>query len=46
VIVPLAYLLFKLPEASAVKDFSRLSDLSKLVMLAGIVSMIFFRIYF
>jgi 4-hydroxybenzoate polyprenyltransferase len=46
VIAPLAYLLFKLPEASAVKDFSRLSDLSKLVMLAGIVSMIFFRIYF
>jgi 4-hydroxybenzoate polyprenyltransferase len=46
VIVPLAYLLYKLPKAATVKDFSRLSNLSKLIMLTGIVSMIFFRIYF
>ena len=46
VIVPLAYLLYKLPKAASARDFSRLSSLSKLVMLTGIVSMIFFRIYF
>ena len=46
VIVPLAYLLYKLPKAATVSDFSRLSNLSKLIMFTGIVSMIFFRIYF
>lgn len=46
VIAPLAYLLYKLPEARNVNDFSRLSKVSKLIMLTGIVSMIFFRIYF
>lgn len=46
VIIPLAYLLYKLPKAVTISDFSRLSNLSKLIMLTGIVSMIFFRIYF
>lgn len=46
VIAPLAYLLYRLPKGATIKDFSRLSNLSKLIMLTGIVSMIFFRIYF
>ncbi|HWI91216.1 MAG TPA: geranylgeranylglycerol-phosphate geranylgeranyltransferase [Flavisolibacter sp.] len=46
VIIPLAYLLYKLPKATTVTDFGRLSNLSKLIMFTGIVSMIFFRIYF
>jgi 4-hydroxybenzoate polyprenyltransferase len=46
VIAPLSYLLYKLPKATTVKDLAGLSDLSKLIMLTGIVSMIFFRIYF
>jgi 4-hydroxybenzoate polyprenyltransferase len=46
VILPLAYLLYKLPKATTVSEFSRLSNLSKLIMFTGIVSMIFFRIYF
>jgi 4-hydroxybenzoate polyprenyltransferase len=46
VIIPLAYLLFKLPKATTVSEFSRLSNLSKIIMFTGIVSMIFFRIYF
>lgn len=45
VIIPLAYLLYKLPKATSVHDFSRLSSLSKLIMFTGIVSMVFFRIY-
>lgn len=46
VIIPLAYLLYKLPKATSVQDFSGLSNLSKWVMFSGIVSMMFFRIYF
>jgi 4-hydroxybenzoate polyprenyltransferase len=46
VIAPLAYLLYTLRKATTVKDYSRLSNLSKFIMLTGIVSMIFFRIYF
>jgi 4-hydroxybenzoate polyprenyltransferase len=46
VILPLAYLLYKLPKATTVSEFSRLSNFSKLMMFTGIVSMIFFRIYF
>jgi len=46
VIIPLAYLLFKLSKANTVNEFSALSSLSKLIMFTGIVSMIFFRIYF
>jgi 4-hydroxybenzoate polyprenyltransferase len=46
VIIPLAYLLYKLPKANGINDFAHLSSLSKLIMFTGIVSMIFFRIYF
>jgi len=46
VIAPLAYLLYKLRKANTVREFSILSNLSKIIMLTGIVSMIFFRIYF
>lgn len=46
VIVPLAYLLYKLPKATSISEFYRLSNLSKFIMFTGIVSMIFFRIYF
>jgi 4-hydroxybenzoate polyprenyltransferase len=46
VIAPLGYLLYKLRKANTVREFSVLSNLSKIIMLTGIVSMIFFRIYF
>lgn len=46
VILPLIYLVIKLSGAVNKNDFSYLSRISKLVMLTGIVSMIFFRIYF
>jgi len=46
VIAPLAYLLYKLRKAKTIKEFSALTRLSKLIMLTGIISMIFFRIYF
>jgi 4-hydroxybenzoate polyprenyltransferase len=46
VISPLAYLLYKLRKANTVREFSMLSNLSKIIMFTGIVSMIFFRIYF
>jgi 4-hydroxybenzoate polyprenyltransferase len=46
VILPLGYLLYRIPKAASVKDFSVLSNLSKFIMFAGILSMIFFRIYF
>jgi 4-hydroxybenzoate polyprenyltransferase len=46
VIAPLGYLFYTLRRATTAKDFSRLSRLSKFIMLTGIVSMIFFRIYF
>ena len=46
VVVPLVYLLVKLFKANKRADFTILSKLSKAVMLTGIVSMIFFYIYF
>jgi 4-hydroxybenzoate polyprenyltransferase len=46
VIIPLAYLLYKLPKATSPGNFAALSSLSKFIMFTGIVSMIFFRIYF
>jgi len=46
IIAPLALLLYRLPKAISVSDFNTLSNLSKVIMLSGIVSMIFFRIYF
>lgn len=46
IILPLLYLLLRLPKAQTAKDFAALSHLNKIIMLTGIVSMIFFRIYF
>jgi 4-hydroxybenzoate polyprenyltransferase len=45
IILPLADILRKLFKASTTKDYSRLSKKSKLVMLAGILSMVFFYFY-
>lgn len=46
IIAPLFYLLSCLYKATSVLHFSRLSSLAKLIMLTGILSMIFFRVYF
>lgn len=46
VILPLASVIQKLRTASAKADFARLSSLTKRIMLAGILSMLFFAIYF
>ena len=43
VIVPLVVIIFLTKKARIKKDFSRLSLLTKLVMLTGILSVIFFR---
>jgi len=45
IVLPLAYIIRKLYEAQTKRDFHYLSKLVKLVMLTGILSMIFFRIY-
>lgn len=45
IILPLGYIFYKLFGANTVDDFHRLSRWIKLVMLAGILSMIFFYIY-
>jgi 4-hydroxybenzoate polyprenyltransferase len=45
VIIPLVYLLFGLKASKSPADFSRLSSLTKFVMLTGIVSMSFFYFY-
>ncbi len=45
IIIPLLWILRKLYEAQVPNDYHRLSTAVKLVMLAGILSMIFFRIY-
>lgn len=45
IIAPLLWLLRQLYKAQVPKDYHRLSTAVKLVMLAGILSMIFFRIY-
>ncbi len=44
IVLPLIYMLVRLSKATNSRDFAYLSALSKLVMLAGILSMIFFRI--
>lgn len=44
-IIPLLWILKKLYAAQVTKDYHQLSTAIKLVMLAGILSMIFFRIY-
>jgi len=46
IISPLFYLLMQLMKAKTIKDFSRLSTLTKLIMFTGILSMVFFRLYF
>jgi 4-hydroxybenzoate polyprenyltransferase len=46
IISPLFYLLIQVMKAQTVKEFARLSGLAKLIMLAGILSMVFFRLYF
>jgi 4-hydroxybenzoate polyprenyltransferase len=46
VILPLVYMLFKLAKATGTKDYSELSKITKLIMFSGILSMVFFRIYF
>jgi 4-hydroxybenzoate polyprenyltransferase len=46
VVMPLAYLVMKLARARTAAQFAALSQLSKLIMLTGILSMIFFRFYF
>lgn len=45
IIAPLLWLLRRLYKAQLPKDYHRLSTLIKMVMLAGILSMLFFRLY-
>lgn len=45
IILPLLYIFMKLFKASSTQDYHKLSTLTKLVMLTGIVSMIFFYFY-
>ena len=44
-VVPLIWVLRKLSQAMVSNDYHRLSSVIKLVMLAGLISMIFFKIY-
>ena len=46
VIIPLVISLLRLVKATSVQDFAKLSSATKLTMLAGILSMIFFCFYF
>lgn len=46
IILPLVWVLRKLYTAQTASDFHQLSSVIKWVMLSGIVSMIFFRLYF
>ena len=45
IIIPLLWILKQLYRAQNAADFSRLSSVVKIVMLTGIISMVFFRIY-
>ena len=45
IIIPLLWVLKQLYRAQNAADFSRLSSVVKIVMLTGIISMVFFRIY-
>lgn len=45
IIIPLIWILTRLFKAQASKDYHRLSTAIKFVMLAGLLSMIFFKIY-
>lgn len=46
VLLPLLYLFYKLWKAKTSKEFGYLSGLSKLIMLTGIITMLFFKVYF
>ena len=46
VILPLLYTAIKLRQAATQNDFAYLSGLTKWIMLTGILSMVFFKIYF
>jgi 4-hydroxybenzoate polyprenyltransferase len=46
IIAPLAFFFSRLVKSMSTKDFSMLSAYAKWIMLAGILSMIFFRFYF
>ena len=45
IIAPLLWILRKLQQAQVPKDYHQLSTVIKLVMLAGLLSMFFFKIY-
>lgn len=45
VIIPMIYLFFQHRKAKTTSDFAVLSSLTKWIMLSGIISMVFFRIY-
>jgi 4-hydroxybenzoate polyprenyltransferase len=45
IIIPLGYIFVELFPASTPQQFHKLSSLTKLIMLTGILSMIFFRFY-
>jgi hypothetical protein len=45
IVIPLLWILQKLYKAQVAKDYHQLSNAVKFVMLAGILSMIFFKIY-
>ena len=46
IIFPLFIILFRLKKSNTSKEYHQLSTLTKLVMFTGILSMIFFRMYF
>ena len=46
IIIPLIYFFFKHYKARSTQDFAQLSRMAKWIMLSGILSMFFFRIYF
>jgi 4-hydroxybenzoate polyprenyltransferase len=45
IVAPLVWILLKLYQAKVPKDYHQLSTIIKLVMLAGLLSMVFFKIY-
>jgi len=45
-IIPLLFLFLRLSKAKSTEEFARLSSYTKWIMLFGILSMIFFRVYF
>jgi 4-hydroxybenzoate polyprenyltransferase len=45
IISPLCYILYKFIKVQKAQEYHRISSLTKLVMLAGILSLLFFKIY-